>query len=98
MYHFTNPQLLLGILVLVLAAILAARSILGDRRERPAPFRNYFGSSYQRELLRHSELSESEDWRADRESRFTPLRLRDKGIDGRRFRGSSAHPSDHETD
>jgi hypothetical protein len=54
------------ILVLVLAFILAVRAILGDRKEHSAPLRNYFDSGYERDLLRHSELSDNEDWRADR--------------------------------
>jgi hypothetical protein len=98
MYHLTNPQLLLAILALVLAVILATRSILGDRREKHAPFRNYFGAGYQRELLRHSELSESENWRADQESRFTPLNLRNRAVDEQRIRIISSNRYDREED
>jgi hypothetical protein len=98
MYHFTDAQLLLTVLALALAVILVARSILGDRKEKSAPFRNYFGPGYQRELLRHSELSESEDWQADRESRFTPFRLRSLAVDEQRIKISSSNPSDREED
>jgi hypothetical protein len=91
MYHFTNAQLLVGVLALLLVVVLAVRAILGDRKEKSAPFRNYFGTGYQRELLRHSELSENEDWRADRQSRFTPFRFREPGVDERRIKISSAN-------
>jgi hypothetical protein len=96
MYHLTNPELFLSILALALAVILGVRSVLGDRKEKSAPFRNYFGSGYQRELLRHSELSESEEWRTDLESRFARLRQRDPSVDERRNKVSSANLSDHE--
>ena len=78
MYHFTDVHLLVGVFaVLLFLALLAVKAVMDARREKSAPFRNYFGSGYQRELLRHSDLSESEDWRADRDSGFTPFRLRD---------------------
>ena len=37
MYHFTNAQLLVGVLALLLAVVLAVRAILGDRKEKSAP-------------------------------------------------------------
>lgn len=84
MYHLSNAQWLVGGLALLLAIVLAVRAILGDRKEEPPPFRNYFDPGYQRELLRHSELSESEDWQAEQQSRFTPFRLREPGVDERK--------------
>ncbi len=77
MYHLTIAQLLVGALAFILAIVLAVRAILGHRREKAAPFGDYFGSMYRRDLLRQSDLSESEDWQADRQCRFTPFRLRD---------------------
>jgi hypothetical protein len=43
-------------------------------------------------------LSESEEWRADRHSRFTPFRLRDSGVDGLRTKASSARRWDRDAD
>ena len=97
MYHFNDAELLVGVLAVLLAVILVARAIVGDRKEKSAPFRNYFGTGYQRELLRHSDLSESDDWRADRQSRFMPFRSRDTGVDERRIKVSSATRSDRES-
>jgi hypothetical protein len=97
MYHFNNAELLVVVLALLLATILAVRAVVGDRKEKSAPFRNYFGPGYQRELLRHSDLSESEDWRADRQPRFTPLRLRDTGVEEWRMKASPANRSDRES-
>jgi hypothetical protein len=97
MYHITDAQLLVGVLViLLLLALLAFKAVFDTRREKSASFRNYFGSGYQRELLRHSDLSESEDWRADRDSRFTPIRLRETSLGERRI--SSAIRSNREQD
>jgi hypothetical protein len=98
MYHLTNAQLLVGILALLLAAVLVVRAILADRKEKSAPFRNYFGSGYQRELLRHSDLSESEDWRADRQSRSTPFRLRGLETQKRRSQANGGDAGDHESE
>jgi hypothetical protein len=97
MYHITDVQLLAGVFaVLLWLALLAAKAVLDSRKEKSAPFRNYFGSGYERELLRHSDLSESEDWRADRESRSTPFRLRETSLDEQRIRVSATLRSHRE--
>ncbi len=77
MFQLSIFPFLAGVFVLVLAIVLAARAFHARQREKNAPFRDYFGSDYERELLQHSSLSESEDWRSDRPTRFAPLRLRD---------------------
>ena len=80
MHHLMNPRYLVGAMILIssiVMAIMAFRAFLQNRREDAAPFRDYFGPQYDRELLRHSEFSESEDWQSDPHSRFAPFRLRD---------------------
>jgi uncharacterized membrane protein len=77
MFQLTNVMLLIVALVLLLAIILAVRAIVRVHREASEPFRDYFDSGYDRDLLRQSDLSESEDWQADCQSGFAPFRLRD---------------------
>jgi len=84
MFHFPTTQLLVGALALLLV-VLAVRTVLEYRKEQSAPyrkeqsahFRHYLGSGYRRELLQQGELSESDGWRAEYGSRFTPFLLRD---------------------
>jgi hypothetical protein len=64
-----NSLLLVGAFVLVIGMVYAVRVLLQNRREQAAPFRNYFSTEYDSELLRHSALSEDEDWLADRHPR-----------------------------
>jgi hypothetical protein len=77
MHHLIYVLLLVGVIILIFATIMALRSHLQNRRGNAAPFRDYFGPQYDRDLLRYSALSEAEDWQADPHSRFAPIRLRD---------------------
>ena len=84
MFQFATTQLLVGALALLLV-VLAVRTVLEYRKEQSAPYRKeqsapfrlHVGSGYRRELLQHSELSEGDDWRVERGTRFTPFLLRD---------------------
>jgi hypothetical protein len=84
MDHITKAQLFVGVIILIVCIVLALRALLRHLREQAAPFRDYFGSDYDRDLLQHSALSESEEWRTDCHPRFTPFRLREPGADERR--------------
>jgi hypothetical protein len=84
MDHITKAQFLTGAFILIVCIVLALRALLRHLRDQAAPFRDYFGSEYDRDLLEHSALSESEEWRADCKPRFTPFRLRDPGAGERR--------------
>ncbi|MGA2168545.1 MAG: hypothetical protein ABSG62_10055 [Terracidiphilus sp.] len=97
MHHLTNALLLVATLALLLFCIvLALRAFLANRREEAAPFRNYFGPEYDRDLLQQSSWSETEDGMTDRPSRFAPLLLHDLGANERRTRVSGATPRDRE--
>lgn len=99
MHHFTDAQLLVGVFVILLfLALLAVKAVRDARNEDSASFRNYFGSGYQRELLQHSDLSESEDWRADGQSRFTSFRLREPDPIQPREKAGGRPQWDHEPD
>jgi hypothetical protein len=88
MINATFSLLLIGAPVLLLGIALAFRRSMQNRRENAAPFRGYFALGGDRELLQHSDLSETEDWRADLQSRFTPFRLRNPEIDVLRERAN----------
>jgi hypothetical protein len=66
MLHLLNSLLLVGAFVFAIAMVQAARAMIHRRREEAAPFRNYFTTEYDREMLRYSTLSDDEEWRADR--------------------------------
>jgi hypothetical protein len=72
MAHLISSLFLVGAFVLAIAMIHAAKVLLRNRREEAAPFRNYFTTEYDRELLRYSALSEDEEWRADVYPRTAP--------------------------
>ena len=76
-YHLTNWQFLASCLVLFLIIVFTLARFLLKRRAKTPPFLNYFGSEYDRVLRQLSSMSDGEDWRSDRQSRFTPFRLRD---------------------
>jgi hypothetical protein len=79
MVHFLNSLLLVGAFVLLFGMLRGARTFLKNRREEAAPFRNYFSTEYDRDLLRYSALSEDEEWMADRYPRSTYSRPGDSG-------------------
>jgi hypothetical protein len=84
MLHVTNAMFLVSAFVLILGIVTAVRAFLANRTGKAAPFRDYFGAEYDRELCRLSSFSETEDWRADCHSRFAPFRFRDPGANERR--------------
>jgi hypothetical protein len=96
MLHVVIATLLVGAFILVFFVVLAVRAILEDRRENAAPFRDYFGPAYDRDLLQQSSLSETEEWLADRPARFTPFRFRDPGTSEQRARVSGAGQLDRD--
>jgi hypothetical protein len=79
MFHFLNSVLLVGAFVLVIGAVYAAKVLLRIRKEETAPFRNYFSTEYDRDLLRYSAMSEDEEWQADRHPRTAAFIHRDSG-------------------
>jgi hypothetical protein len=72
MAHVISSLFLVGAFVFAIALVHAAKVLLRNRREKAAPFRNYFTAEYDRELLRYSALSEDEEWRADIYPRTAP--------------------------
>jgi hypothetical protein len=97
MFHLTIAMLLIGAIVLLLGVVLAVRAFIEKRNGEMAPFRDYFGPEYDRDLRRQSAFSDSEDWRADYQSRFTPFRLRDPEANNQETRVSGATQWDRES-
>jgi hypothetical protein len=88
MLNATFSMLFVGAPVVLLGVALAFRRSMHNRRDNAAPFRGYFAPVSDRDFVQHSDLSESEDWRADLQSRFTPFRLRNPEIDELRDRAN----------
>jgi hypothetical protein len=68
MHDVSDPRFLIGVFVFVLAVIIVVSAILDSRWSKEALLRDYFGPGYERDLLEHSSLSETEDWLSDRAS------------------------------
>jgi hypothetical protein len=77
MFQFINSLLLVGAFVFIIAMVRVAKTLLRNRRENAAPFRNYFSTEYDRDLLRCSSLSEDEEWLADLHPRSSSLHSHD---------------------
>lgn len=79
MPYLGNAVLLVGAFILIVGVVLGVREFLERRRVQAESFRDYFGPDYDRDLLQQSVLSETEDWLADRQVRFSLFCLREPG-------------------
>lgn len=96
MIDATVGMFFIGVLVLFLGTALAVRRSMRNRRRNEAPFRGYFASGNYCDRLRHSHLSEAENWSSDLQSRFTPFRLRNPRID--QFGDGARHLIDQDSE
>ena len=78
MPHLAIVLLTVGAFALILGAIRAVRAYFENRGEEMAPFRNYFGPEYDRDLLRQSSWCDSEN-PYDRQTRLNALNIRERG-------------------
>jgi hypothetical protein len=76
MFNVTFSLLFVGAPVLLFGLALAFRKSMQRWHKNAPSFRGYFAAIDDRDFFQHSDLSETEDWRADLQSRFTPFRLR----------------------
>jgi hypothetical protein len=60
MSHLAIVLLVVGAFVYILGTVKAVRAYLENRGEEMAPFRNYFGPEYDRDLLRQSSWCDDE--------------------------------------
>ena len=86
MSHLAIVLLILGAFALVLGTIKAVRAYLENRGEEMAPFRNYFGPEYDRDLLRQSSWCDDEN-PYDHQTRLNAFNVRERSITGRHSSG-----------
>jgi hypothetical protein len=87
-YEFTNTQLIVAAVVLVVVLAIAVAVYLQHRKAKTAAFRNRFGSEYDRAVLEHGSPRKAEAKLADRETRVDALKIRELGATEReRFVG-----------
>ena len=79
-YQFTNTQLIVAALVLVLVVGIAIAWYVERRRTRTRAFRNRFGSEYDRAVVTHGSSRQAEAKLAARETRVHTLEIRDLGL------------------
>ncbi|MGA7697460.1 MAG: hypothetical protein WCA76_20710, partial [Candidatus Sulfotelmatobacter sp.] len=79
-YYFTETQLIVASVVLVVVILVAVGVFVERRRARTLAFRNRFGSEYDRAVLKHGSAHQAEVKLADRETRVEALKIRDLGV------------------
>jgi hypothetical protein len=87
MSHLAIVLLTVGAFVLILGTIRAVRAYLENRSEEMAPFRNYFGAEYDRDLFRQCSWC-GDDNLYDRRTRVDALNVRDRSAIERYSGGS----------
>jgi hypothetical protein len=78
-YQFTNAQLMIAAVVVVVAVVIAVAGYLTYRRSRTRAFRTRFGPEYDRAVMTHGSSRKAEAKLADRETHVKTLELRDLG-------------------
>jgi hypothetical protein len=78
-YQFTNTQLMIAAVVVVVAVVIAVAGYLTYRRSRTRAFRTRFGPEYDRAVMTHGSSRKAEAKLADRETHVKTLELRDLG-------------------
>jgi len=79
-YNFTNAQLIIGAVVLVVLILIAFGVFIQRRRTRTLALRNRFGSEYDLAVLKHGSAREAEAKLTDRETRVGTLAIRELGV------------------
>jgi hypothetical protein len=77
--QYTNTQVMVTLLVIVLAIVVAIFGYLIYRKSRTHAFRTRFGPEYDRAVMTHGSSRKAEAKLADRETHVKTLELRDLG-------------------
>jgi hypothetical protein len=82
-YSFTNTQLIVAAVVLVVLVLIAVGAIIERRRTRTLALRNRFGSEYARAVDKHGSARVAESKLKERETRVETLKIRELGLSER---------------
>jgi len=89
MPQITLVLMLVGALIVILGLLMDIKAHLKNHSKEDAPFRGYFGTEYERDLLRQSSWSDGESSSEPR-TRFDAANVGDFGATKRRQEASSA--------
>ena len=89
MSHLALVLLIVGAFALLFGVVMAVRAYLQNRGEEMAPFRNYFGPGYERDLLRQSSWCDNEN-QYDRQTHVNAFDTRERGATERYSSGWDA--------
>jgi hypothetical protein len=78
-YHFTDTQLVVAAVVLIVVVLIAIGAYLQHRKAKTLALRNRFGTEYERAVLKHGSRNAAEAKLADRASRVEAFQIRDLG-------------------
>jgi hypothetical protein len=78
-FHFTNTELIVAAVVLVVVVAIAVGIYLQHRKAKTAGLRNRFGSEYDRAIQEHGSSQKAEAKLAGRETRLDTLKIRELG-------------------
>jgi hypothetical protein len=79
LYHFTNTQLALAAVVLIVVVLIAVSAYLEHSKTKSVGLRKRFGSEYDRAVTKFGTSHKAEAKLADRESRVVALKIRNLG-------------------
>ena len=79
LYHFTNTQLALAAVVLIVVVLIAVSAYLEHSKTKSVGLRKRFGAEYDRAVTKFGTSHKAEAKLADRESRVVALKIRNLG-------------------
>jgi hypothetical protein len=78
-YYFSDTELIVAAVVLVVVALIAVGAYLQHRNAKTLALRNRFGTEYDRAVLKHGSAKKAEAGLSDRETRVEAFQIRDLG-------------------
>ncbi len=78
-YYFSNTELIVAAVALVVVALIALGAYLQYRKTKTLALRNRFGTEYDRAVLSHGSTKKAEAKLVDRETRVEAFQIRDLG-------------------